>query len=162
MRTIRLHLGKLALLAGLATGLAASGGATSAGAATLHTSQIVGFSYSPDPMTVSVGDSVQWFNVAPNTEHDVALFATPGKPFEFLTAVVAPGQTTAPVLMTTAGDYVLQCTIHGTSMRQRLVVSAVPPVEVNEVPLPALLAVSAAVCLGGAGYISRRRRRAST
>ena len=152
------RLKNLTMAALLVGGLGLTGATSQANAATLHTAQIIGFSYAPDPLNVAVGDSVQWLNVSPNTDHDVALFPTPGKPFEFQLPVIGPGQTTPAVLMTTAGTYVLQCTLHGTSMRQTLIVSAVPPVEVDEVPLPVLLTVSAAGCLGIGALMTRRRR----
>jgi plastocyanin len=133
----------------------------SADAATLHTAQIIDFSFAPDPLHVAVGDSVQWANVAPNVDHTATLFGTVSNPFAFDTGAIAQGATSSPVLMTTAGSYTVLCTFHGTAMRQQLVVDATPPADVPEAPIPVLIGLSGLAFLSGVLVVQRRRHRAT-
>jgi plastocyanin len=133
-----------------------------ADAATVHTAQIIDFSYAPDPLHVTVGDSVRWANVAPNVDHTATVFATASNPFAFDTGAISSGATSAPVLMTTGGTFTVICTFHGTAMRQQLVVESTPPADVPEAPVPALVGLSGLALLCGVYLVKQRRGRAAT
>jgi plastocyanin len=63
-------------------------------------------SYSPPTVTVKVGDSIAWMNSDSITHTATASNGA------FNTGNVAPGSTSAPVTMTTAGTFDYMCTIH--------------------------------------------------
>ncbi len=67
---------------------------------------IANFSFSPNPVTVSVGQSVAWANT-----DSVAHTAT-ADGGSFNTGTIAPGATSAPVTMGTAGTFTYHCQIH--------------------------------------------------
>ena len=79
------------------------GGGTSAANSTVG---IVGLSYSPNPVTVSVGQSVAWTN-----GDSVAHTATSDNG-SFNTGTIGPGSTSAPITMSTAGTFTYHCQIH--------------------------------------------------
>jgi plastocyanin len=144
-------------LLGSITVVAATIGLTgSASAATQHESTIAGFSYSPNPLVVTVGDSVRWRNVPPNADHSATVDATPSNSFEFDTGLLAPNTSSAPILLTTVGTFTVYCSLHGISMSQQLVVNAAPPAEVPEAALPVLFGASA-LTLCGLMLLGRRR-----
>jgi plastocyanin len=64
-------------------------------------------SYSPSPATVQVGQQVRWRN-----DDSVAHTATRTGSGAFDTGVINPGQTSAPITMTTAGTLNYVCTLH--------------------------------------------------
>lgn len=86
------------------------------------TIQIVGDlgsnSFSPNPDTVSVGQTVSWHN-ADATAHTATSNATGAGSFG--TGTISPGATSTPIAMNTAGSYPYRCTIH-TGMTGTLVV----------------------------------------
>lgn len=137
----------------------AVGAVGSADAATVHTAQVVGFSYAPDPLVVTVGDSVKWENVSPNVDHTATVFATASDPFEFDTGSISPGTASTPILMTTAGSYTVVCVFHGTAMRQQLMVAATPPSDVPEAPIPVLIGLSGLALFAGTFLFRRRQQR---
>jgi plastocyanin len=63
-------------------------------------------SYSPNPTTMRVGQSVAWHN-ADTTAHDST--QDNGR---FQTGTLAAGATSAPITMSTAGTFTYHCTIH--------------------------------------------------
>jgi plastocyanin len=63
-------------------------------------------SYSPNPTTMRVGQTVAWKNTD-STAHDAAQDAG-----RFATAIVNAGATSAPLTMSTAGTFTYHCTIH--------------------------------------------------
>ncbi len=63
-------------------------------------------SFSPNPGTVTAGQTVAWFN-ADSTVHDVT--ADDGS---FTTGNIAPGATSSPIAMNTAGSIPYHCSIH--------------------------------------------------
>jgi plastocyanin len=81
---------------------AGGGGGGSANA----TASIVNFSYSPNPVTVSVGQSVAWQN-SDSVSHTAT--ADNGS---FNSGVIGPGATSAPMTMSTAGSFTYHCQIH--------------------------------------------------
>lgn len=64
-------------------------------------------SYSPSPATVSKGQSVAWKN-----GDTVAHTATQDGSGGFDTGAIAPGATSAPITMATAGTLSYHCSIH--------------------------------------------------
>ncbi len=86
-----------------------SGGASSTADVTIT---IVGMnggqSYSPNPATVKVGQTVSWRN-ADGVAHTAT--ADGGG---FNTGSIAPGATSAPILMATAGSLAYHCAFHPT------------------------------------------------
>lgn len=88
------------------------------------TIQIVGDlgtnSFSPNPDTVTVGQTVSWHN-ADATAHTATSFSTGAGSFG--TGAISPGGTSVPKAMNTAGSFDYRCTIH-TSMTGTLVVIA--------------------------------------
>jgi plastocyanin len=64
-------------------------------------------SYSPSPVTVQVGQQVRWRN-----DDSTAHTATRSGAGGFDTGVINPGQTSAPITITTAGTINYVCTLH--------------------------------------------------
>jgi plastocyanin len=102
----------LAALAAVA-GLAAGCGSSSPSAPTVTadvTITMVGDrgnqSFSPNPTTMRVGQTVAWKN-GDSTTHDATSDVT-----RFGTGTVSAGATSAPVTMSTAGTFAYHCTIH--------------------------------------------------
>jgi len=63
-------------------------------------------SFSPEPATMRVGQSVAWRNadsITHNATQDANRFATPN---------LAAGATSSPIAMNTAGTFTYHCTIH--------------------------------------------------
>ncbi len=65
-------------------------------------------SFSPNPGTVPVGKTVAWRN-ADSATHDIV--ADSGS---FNTGTIAPGSTSSPIMMGTAGSFSYHCSIHPT------------------------------------------------
>jgi plastocyanin len=63
-------------------------------------------SYSPNPATMRVGQTVAWKNTD-STAHDATQDAS-----RFATTTVNAGATSAPLTMSTAGTFTYHCTIH--------------------------------------------------
>ena len=74
-------------------------------------------SYSPDPDTVLVGQTVAWHN-ADGTPHTATANVGP----EFTTGTLGAGSTSAKITMGTVGSFPYHCVIHGLSMAGTLVV----------------------------------------
>jgi plastocyanin len=75
-------------------------------------------SYSPNPVSVEVGQTVSWKN-ADSLPHTAT--ADGGA---FNTGTLAAGATSKPITMTTAGTFPYHCAIHGFSMTGTLTVTA--------------------------------------
>ena len=75
---------------------------------------IAGFVYSPDPATISVGDTVRW------TNNDAVAHTATGSGFN--TGTIAAGSSKA-VTFNSAGTFAYRCTIH-PSMTGTVVVKA--------------------------------------
>ncbi len=65
-----------------------------------------GLSYSPNPATVKVGQTVAWKN-ADSLAHTATADAG-----TFNTSTLAAGATSSPITMTTAGTFPYHCAIH--------------------------------------------------
>ncbi len=63
-------------------------------------------SYSPNPTTMRVGQTVAWKN-NDSTAHDATQDAS-----RFQTGTINAGATSAPITMSTAGTFAYHCTIH--------------------------------------------------
>ena len=63
-------------------------------------------SYSPNPTTMRVGQTVAWKNTD-TTAHDATQDAS-----RFQTGTVSAGATSTPITMSTAGTFTYHCTIH--------------------------------------------------
>jgi plastocyanin len=63
-------------------------------------------SFSPNPTTVRVGQTVAWTN-NDNMAHDATQDSS-----RFATGTLNAGSTSAPVTMSTAGTFTYHCTIH--------------------------------------------------
>ena len=74
-------------------------------------------SYSPNPGTVQVGQTVAWRN-ADSLPHTATADAG-----GFNTGTIAAGATSSPITMTTAGSFPYHCTIHGFAMAGTLTVT---------------------------------------
>jgi len=74
-------------------------------------------SYSPNPATVKAGQTVAWRN-ADSVAHTATADAG-----AFDTGTIAPGATSRPIAMATAGSYPYHCVIHGLAMAGTLVVT---------------------------------------
>jgi plastocyanin len=61
-------------------------------------------SFSPDPASVKVGQSVIWHNA------DVIAHTATGSDFD--TGPIGPGQDSAPIIFSSAGSRPYHCTIH--------------------------------------------------
>jgi plastocyanin len=104
----------LALVAGLLAFGAAACGSSSPAAPTVAadvTISMVGDrgnqSYSPNPTTMRVGQTVAWKN-NDSTDHNALEDA--GE--RFATGTVSPGATSSPRMMNAAGSFTYHCTIH--------------------------------------------------
>ena len=74
-------------------------------------------SYSPNPDTVTVGQTVSWRNMdttAHTATEDVLAFGT---------GTINPGATSLPLAMNGAGTFPYHCVIHGVAMAGTLVVT---------------------------------------
>ncbi len=128
-----------------------------AGAASEAVIDIPGFSYSPSVLNVTVGDTIV-FRATGGEPHSAV--NEPTSSLVFNTGELVPGQSSSPILATTAGSFDYYCGIHGRSMTGRIVVTdAVPPV-VPESPWAVALGVSAAGVLALAAARRRRGRAA--
>ncbi len=67
-------------------------------------------SYSPNPATMKLGQTVAWRNADGTTHTATADGGT------FDTGNIAPGATSNPITMTAAGSYPYHCRIHGFTM----------------------------------------------
>jgi len=74
-------------------------------------------SYSPNPGTVKVGQTVAWRN-ADSIPHTAT-----GDAGGFDTGTIAAGATSSPITMATAGSFPYHCTIHGFAMVGTLTVT---------------------------------------
>jgi plastocyanin len=74
-------------------------------------------SYSPNPATVKVGQTVAWRN-ADSVSHTATADAG-----AFDTGTIAAGAKSSPILMATAGSFPYHCAIHGFAMTGTLVVT---------------------------------------
>jgi plastocyanin len=63
-------------------------------------------SFSPNPSTMRVGQTVAWKN-GDTTAHDATQDAS-----RFGTGTISAGATSAPITMSTAGTFTYHCTIH--------------------------------------------------
>jgi plastocyanin len=63
-------------------------------------------SYSPNPTTMRIGQTVAWKN-NDTTVHDATLYAS-----RFASGTINAGATSAPVTMSAAGTFTYHCTIH--------------------------------------------------
>lgn len=85
---------------------------TGGGASPDVTITIVGMngsqSYSPNPATVKVGQTVAWRNA------DVIAHTATANGGAFNTGTIAAGATSSPIMMSTAGSFDYHCTIHPT------------------------------------------------
>ena len=63
-------------------------------------------SFSPNPGTVKVGDTVAFFNA------DTIVHTATADGGAFNTGNIAPGATSAPITMTAAGNFGYHCSIH--------------------------------------------------
>jgi plastocyanin len=63
-------------------------------------------SYSPNPASAKVGQTVAWRNA------DVIAHTATGASFD--TGAISPGQTSAPIAFNTAGTFDYHCSIHPT------------------------------------------------
>jgi plastocyanin len=63
-------------------------------------------SYSPNPTTMRVGQTVAWRN-SDTTAHDATQDAS-----RFASGIVNAGATSSPVAMATAGTFTYHCTLH--------------------------------------------------
>ncbi len=99
----------LATVAGLAAGCGSSSPAAPTVAADV-TITMVGDrgnqSYSPNPTTMRVGQTVAWKN-GDSTAHDATQDAS-----RFGTGTISAGATSTPLAMSTAGTFTYHCTIH--------------------------------------------------
>ncbi len=87
-------------------GTGGGGGSTSADVTITITGMNGGQSYSPNPATVKVGQTVAWKN-ADSVTHTAT--ASGGA---FNTGNIAAGATSNPIAMMTAGSFDYYCTIH--------------------------------------------------
>jgi plastocyanin len=67
-------------------------------------------SYAPNPATVKVGQKVAWRNA------DSLAHTATADGFAFDTGTIAPGATSNPITMNTAGSFPYHCAIHGFTM----------------------------------------------
>ena len=63
-------------------------------------------SYSPDPDSVTVGQTVSWKN------NDVGTHTAAADAAAWGTGAIAPGATSTPIAMNTAGSFPYHCEIH--------------------------------------------------
>jgi plastocyanin len=75
-------------------------------------------SYAPNPATVQVGQAVAWRNA------DAVAHTATADGGAFDTGSIAPGATSNPITMNTAGSFPYHCTIHGFVMTGTLTVTA--------------------------------------
>ena len=108
-RTLFACLGIIALTLSAACGSSSSSTAPSSTAADV-TVQMLGDrgnqSFSPNPTTMRVGQTLAWHN-GDSTAHDATQDAN-----RFGTGTVAAGANSSPVTMSTAGTFTYHCTIH--------------------------------------------------
>jgi plastocyanin len=92
---------------------------------------IANFAFTPNPLTINVGDSVRWTNTDAAT-HTATSDA--GAPATFTTGNLTQGQS-ATILFTVAGTYNYHCAIH-PSMVATLIVNGAPTATSTATPVP--------------------------
>lgn len=97
-----------------------SSGFSSGAFAASHTITMKSISYDPKLIEIDAGDKVEWVNKS-YTDHSAT--AKDGESFE--TGLVAPQKTSKVVVFERPGTYDYHCSIHGNSMRGRIIVK--PP-----------------------------------
>jgi plastocyanin len=73
-------------------------------------------SYSPDPDTVTVGQTVSWKN------DDATTHTATSDVVAWGTGAIAPGATSTPIAMNTAGSFPYHCAIHPTMVATLVIV----------------------------------------
>jgi len=63
-------------------------------------------SFSPNPMNVSIGSTVRFFNA------DSQAHTATENQGRFDTSLIAPGATSGPITLTTAGSFGYHCSVH--------------------------------------------------
>ena len=74
-------------------------------------------SYSPNPATVKVGQTVAWLNA------DAMVHTATADVGKFNTGTIGAGATSTPITMLTAGSFPYHCVIHGFTMTGTLIVT---------------------------------------
>jgi plastocyanin len=121
-----------------------------------HAVDIAGFAFSPQSVTVAVGDTVTWSNA------DAQNHTATANGGSFDTGTIG-GNTSKSVTFSTAGTFAYHCKIH-PSMTGTIVVEAAagpPPTDTDALPASSRGDVSAVVVLllaAGAGFVVARRR----
>ncbi len=117
---------------------------------------IAGFAFSPQSVTVAVGDTVTWSNA------DAQNHTATANGGSFDTGAIG-GNTSKSVTFSTAGTFAYHCKIH-PSMTGTIVVQAAagpPPTDTGALPVASRGDASAVVVLflaAGAGLLVARRR----
>lgn len=121
-----------------------------------HAVDIAGFAFSPQSVTVAVGDTVTWSNA------DAQNHTATANGGSFDTGTIG-GSTSKSVTFSTAGTFAYHCKIH-PSMTGTIVVEAAaapPPTDTVVVPETSRGDASTVVVLllaAGAGFLVARRR----
>ena len=115
----------LALGMGLALAIAAGTAVAAAGGVT-----IAGFAFSPQKVTVSVGDTVTW------TNNDATGHTASANDGSFATGTIQSGQS-ATVTFTKAGTFPYHCAIHPSMTGTVVVRSSSAPATDAELPVAA-------------------------
>jgi plastocyanin len=77
------------------------------GAGETVTVEIPEFLFEPDPIEIDTCDQVVWSNT-----HDQAHTSTGDGDFAWSTGNIAPGDTAAPIVFETAGEFTYMCALH--------------------------------------------------
>ena len=81
-------------------------GATAAASIVSGASVLTTTAFSPNPITVKVGDSVKW------TNNDTIVHTSTANNGQWNSGILNPGQSFTTPAFTTAGSFVYHCTIH--------------------------------------------------
>jgi MYXO-CTERM domain-containing protein len=121
-----------------------------------HAVKIIGFGFTPNTVTVAVGDSVTW------TNGDGVTHTATADDASFDTGQIGAGTTSTTITFSTAGTFAYHCSIH-SSMHGTIVVSAAstpPPTDTLDPATPAPdHAPWALLALAGLGGLLIGRRR---
>ncbi len=78
-----------------------------AGAPVNHEIGMYDFFFSPQFLTIPLGDTITWHNFSPSAIHTATSNTS-----AWTEVVLNPGQTSTPITLTSAGNYTYICSIH--------------------------------------------------
>ena len=93
---------------------------------------VTNFEFTPNTLTIDVGDTVRWTNVSGTHNVDGTLASYPSNPVAFSNPADGSGTWVFDVVFTVAGTYQYECGIHGPNMPGTITVNSTAAISENE------------------------------